>query len=86
MLQEWIRMWSFKNPDIIIENDGTIAISDCVNKIMEYKVNVKDTFDRDVNYWNQYYLKERKKNTEEPSDFAKFVLPYMEAHTKNYGY
>ena len=74
-----------KNPDIIIENDGTITISDCVNKIMEYKVNVKDTFDRDVNYWNQYYLR-KEKEIQEPSDFAKFVLPYMETHKKNYGY
>lgn len=70
-----------KNPDIIIENDGTITISDCVNKIMEYKVNVKDTFDRDVNYWNQYYLR-KEKEIQEPSDFAKFVLPYMETHKK----
>ena len=69
-----------KNPDIIIENDGTITISDCVNKIMEYKVNVKDTFDRDVNYWNQYYLR-KEKEIQEPSDFAKFVLPYMEKGT-----
>ena len=70
-----------KNPDIIIENDGTITVSDCVNKIMEYKVNVKDTFDRDVNYWNQYYLR-KEKEIQEPSDFAKFVLPYMETHKK----
>ena len=70
-----------KNPDIIIENNGTITISDCVNKIMEYKVNVKDTFDRDVNYWNQYYLR-KEKEIQEPSDFAKFVLPYMETHKK----
>lgn len=37
--------------------------------------------DRDVNYWNQYYLR-KEKEIQEPSDFAKFVLPYMETHKK----
>ena len=37
--------------------------------------------DRDVNYWNQYYLR-KEKEIQEPSDFAKFVLPYIETHKK----
>lgn len=37
--------------------------------------------DRDVNYWNQYYLR-KEKEIQEPGDFAKFVLPYMETHKK----
>lgn len=73
-----------KNPDIIIENDGTITISDCVNKIMEYKVNVKDTFDRDVNYWNQYYLRKEKRYRNQA--ILQNLFCHIWKHTKNYGY
>lgn len=70
-----------KNPDIIIENNGQMTISECICKIMEYNIRIEDTFDRDVCYWNQYYEKELKE-LQAPSDFATFVLPYLKANKK----
>ncbi|MDD5999635.1 MAG: adenylyl-sulfate kinase [Lachnospiraceae bacterium] len=70
-----------KHPDIIIENDGTRTVAECVKEIVEYDVKVTDTFNRDVEYWNQYY-KEELNEIKQSSDFAKFVLPYMERRKK----
>ena len=70
-----------KNPDIVIENDGTVAVSDCINQITAYKPKVNDTFDRDVKYWNEFY-RNKTKEIQSPSDFARFVLQYMEEHKK----
>ena len=67
-----------KNPDIIIENDGTKSVDECVEQIVQYNLKVQDTFSRDVVYWNQFYNKEGK-NIQNPSDFAQFVLPYLKS-------
>ena len=56
-----------------------------MNKIMEYKVNVKDTFDRDVNYWNQYYLRKEKRDTG-TKRFCKICFAIYGNTQKNYGY
>lgn len=66
-----------KNPDLIIENDGTIDISECVKRIMECPVRKGDSFSRDMIYWNEYY-KKNLAEIQEPSDFAKAILQYME--------
>ncbi len=70
-----------KNPDIIIENNGEKSVEECVKQITNYKVLVQDTFNRDVAYWNQFYEKDLKE-IQEPSDFAKFVLTYLEPGKK----
>ncbi len=49
-----------KNPDIIIENDGTKSVDECVEQIIQYNLKVQDIFSRDVVYWNQFYNKEGK--------------------------
>ena len=70
-----------KNPDIVVENDGLIKVNDIVDTILDYKLKVRDSFDRDVDYWNSYY----KKNLAElqnPSDFALFASSYMESNKK----
>lgn len=70
-----------KNPDIVIENDGKVPIETFVEQIMRYDVRVSDTFSRDVAYWNVFYGQELKE-IQSPSDFARFVLPYLKPGKK----
>lgn len=65
-----------KTPDITIENDGSRSVSDCVGEILAFQVKEKDSFSRDVPYWNNYY-KQDLKEIQQPSDFARAVLPYL---------
>lgn len=60
-----------KSPDIVLCNDGTLTVNECVKRILEVNINYSLDFDRDVVYWNSYY----KKNgcVEAPSLFAEFV-------------
>ena len=67
-----------KNPDIVIENDGTKSVEECVEQIVHYSPQVQDTFNRDVAYWNRFYEKVIKE-IQEPSDFARFVLHYLQS-------
>lgn len=60
-----------KKPDVKICNDGSITIKECVNRILDANVKISDDFDRDVNYWNDFY--KNKPDIEAPSLFAKFV-------------
>lgn len=60
-----------KNPDIVLENDGRFTINECVEKIIKHKVYDQSDYDRDTNYWNEYYKK--KHNIEHPSLFARYV-------------
>ncbi len=66
-----------KTPDIVIENDGSVSVRECVEKIMAYPVKQKDTFRRDVDYWNHYYAK-KLTEIQSPSDFAQWVISYLE--------
>lgn len=65
-----------KNPDIVLRNDGSISISDFLQSIKEIVPKRLDDFSRDRDYWNKYYLS-TPPEIEEPSDFARTVLPYM---------
>ena len=67
-----------KNPDIIIQNDGTKTVSECADDIANYNVKVKNSFDRDVEYWNEFYNRDSM-TTHFPSEFAKFVMQYLES-------
>lgn len=67
-----------KKPDIVIENDGTKSVDECVEQIVHYSPKVQDTFNRDVAYWNHFYEKVIKE-IQEPSDFARFVLHYLQS-------
>lgn len=60
-----------KNPDLILKNDGSISIDECVQAIISLYVNRGKEANRDKDYWNRYYENELAKG--EPSLFAKFV-------------
>lgn len=60
-----------KNPDIYIKNDGSYSVKEGVEKILKYDPKLSSDFDRDTNYWNQFY--EKKPNIENPSLFAKDI-------------
>ncbi len=61
-----------KAPDLTVVNDGINSINDIVNEIEKLKPRYEDDFDRDSEYWNNYY---RNKNSDisMPSDFATYV-------------
>lgn len=65
-----------KNPDIEIINDGSLSIAQCVRRILDYKVYLSSDYDRDTEYWNDYYKKD--KAPIEPSLFAKTILSEMQ--------
>lgn len=57
-----------KNPDLMLENDGSLSIKECVDKILGINIKYSDDFDRDVEYWNHFY--ESNQDIEQPSLFA----------------
>lgn len=44
-----------KNPDILLKNDGSISVKECVNRIQSFQIPYSKKFNRDTDYWNQYY-------------------------------
>lgn len=70
-----------KNPDILIENDGQLQVDHIVDIILNYKVALNDSFDRDVDYWNTYYQKNLVE-IQKPSDFTLFASSYMSTDAK----
>lgn len=70
-----------KNPDIVVENDETVKVNDIVRLITNYNIKKKDSFDRDVDYWNSYY-KNDLVEIQKPSAFAVFAASYMKPHKK----
>lgn len=66
-----------KNPDLVIENNGSVSVRECVSRIMAYPVKQKDTFRRDADYWDCYYAK-KLAEVQSPSDFAQSVISHLE--------
>lgn len=60
-----------RTPDLIINNDGSINIRDCVDQILSVPVIVSEEFKRDTEYWNAYYS--QNPNIKSPSLFAQEV-------------
>lgn len=61
-----------KQPDLILQNDGSLTIKECVERILNIEVIFSSDFDRDVGYWNVFY--ENTSNIEQPSLFAKSII------------
>lgn len=65
-----------KDPDIRLVNDGTISVKALVETIKAYKPANEDDFDRDKQYWNQYYSESRV-DLSAPSPFAVAISQYL---------
>lgn len=65
-----------KNPDLVLNNDGSMTIRECVEQILGIEVKFSSDYDRDVEYWNKFY--ESKPDIEMPSLFAKSVIGMVE--------
>ncbi len=65
-----------KQPDIVIKNDGSFTIKECVEKILDVDAPFSDDFDRDVVYWNNFYTSSL--DIKEPSLFARSILPQLD--------
>lgn len=59
-----------RNPNLILKNDGSKSIRECVAEILKIPVEVSEEYKRDTEYWNAYY---RKTDIGEPSLFAQEV-------------
>lgn len=64
-----------QNPDVKIVNDGSKTVQEVVKEIMNFEPQYKSDFDRDTDYWNQYY--NLGKAPQEPSVFAKWVAKQL---------
>lgn len=60
-----------KRPDIVIKNDGSNSIKECVEYIIDRAPQTISEYDRDTKYWNMIYGAEQLPN--EPSNFAIWV-------------
>ena len=70
-----------KNPDIILNTDGSISIQECVEKIQGITYKSKDEFNKDTAYWNMYY-KQRPLILNECSTFAKAMMDMINSQKK----
>lgn len=71
-----------KNPDIVIKNDGSQSLGENVRRILNYKVIPRKRWNRDEDYWNNYYADRavRFKAMDGPSQFACAMMQkYMES-------
>ncbi|MDE6435788.1 MAG: adenylyl-sulfate kinase [Lachnospiraceae bacterium] len=64
-----------ETPDLVLNNDGSITVKQCVEEILKFKLKKSSNFDRDVTYWNEYY--NSNVCPEEPSLFAHFSASNM---------
>lgn len=74
-MQKFFRMFLWKFYKKEIKNDGTLSVEECVEKIVEYVLPVRDSVYRDVRYWNQYYSKNSAMPLGNESKFARDILP-----------
>lgn len=64
-----------RSSDLVIKNDGSIKIKECVEQIMSVPVRASEEFKRDTEYWNNYYS--QNPNINEPSLFARTIEKKM---------
>ena len=60
-----------KHPDLVVNNDGQLSVKQIVEMIKELEPKCKDDYDRDKDYWNDYYRAlDLQKADIAPSSFA----------------
>lgn len=70
-----------KDPDIVIKNNGNQSLDDIVQRILRFVVVPQKRWNRDEDYWNNYYADKAgvHKTEQDPSLFACAMLQkYME--------
>ena len=71
-----------KNPDIVINNDGSISVKKSVQKILDYQVIPKRRWNKDEEYWDSYYADMQKKD-ELLSDPSLFAIAMLQKYMKS---
>ena len=61
------------DPDIRLVTDGSVSVTECVEKIESLIPRRESDFDRDSNYWNKYYAN-RASFDLKPSGFAVYLM------------
>lgn len=69
-----------KHPDLTIVNDGSLTVSECVEKILSVDVQFNKRVTDDSVYWNNYYKKQLA--PVHPSSFAEYIHKYLEEGKK----
>ena len=58
-----------------------ISVADIVDQIINYVPRIGDSFDRDTDYWNEYYS-QKLEELQKPSDFAVSIKKYLKSGKK----
>lgn len=66
-----------KNPDIVLNTDGSISVKECVNRIQNISYKEKKKYNKDIGYWNFYY-RQKVAILNECSSFAREMLNRIE--------
>lgn len=61
-----------QHPDLILKNDGSMSVKECVRKILDCRVQYSNNYNRDTEYWNLYYASDPDIST--PSRFAQDLM------------
>lgn len=64
-----------QTPDLILKNDGSIGIKECVRRILGVEIKYSEDFKRDTEYWNDYY--KTNPNINYPSLFAQYITKFL---------
>ena len=70
-----------KNPDLILNTDGSISIQECVKRILGITCRDKATFNKDTAYWNAYY-EQKPSILNTCSSFAKDMLQIIKTQER----
>lgn len=70
-----------KNPDIILNTDGSVPIQECVKRIQNITYKDKNEFNKDTAYWNTYY-QQKPLILNECSSFAKEMMSIINDRKK----
>lgn len=62
-----------KNPDLILNTDGSVSVQECIKRIQNVSYREKEEFNKDTAYWNAYY-QQKPSILNESSSFAKEML------------
>lgn len=71
-----------KNPDIVIKNNVSQSLEENVQRILKYEVVPRKRWNRDEDYWNNYYAN-RKADSESKSEPSLFACAMLQKYMKS---